>query len=107
MGKYEENRTNKRYTIKCKAECCNQELYIININRAGMRIKSSFNIDSKDDISYHLCLPDLEFVTIIGNIIWEKKPEYNNYFYGIKVKSITGSKNKSFEYYLKEIEKFK
>ncbi|MGL1891838.1 MAG: PilZ domain-containing protein [Spirochaetaceae bacterium] len=98
-----DKRKHTRYTVMCKAECINTEVTVLDMSREGMRIKSSFNLNEKGDISFCIILPDLDIINIVGEIMWNKKIEDDEFYYGIKINSILGEHESSFLSFLNEL----
>lgn len=80
----------------CKTECINTEVEVIELSKEGMKIKSSYYLSKNNDISFSVILPNLDIIKIGAEIIWDKKVEEHEFYYGIKINKITSSDESSF-----------
>ena len=98
-----EKRKHKRFTVMCKIECINTEVYIQDINNIGMQIKSKYKITSRIEIPFYIVLPNMDIINIIGDIIWDKKITETEYHYGVKFKTLSGEHESIFGSFLAEL----
>ena len=98
-----DGRKHTRFSVMCHAECMNIEVKVLDISKEGMRIKSSCYIEHKNDISFRVILSNLDIINISGDIIWDRKIENDEYYYGIKIRSLSEEHESTFLSFIDEL----
>lgn len=100
----DDKRRHTRFTVMCNAGCMNTEVTVIDISKEGMKIKSSYHIQNREDLTFSVVLPNLDIIKIVGDILWDKNRDDAEYFYGVKIKKLSEEHESTFLSFLHELE---